>query len=149
MREIVIYRGHGGPGQADFFRATLEEAGIGCLVRSATSVASHPFTVGPMGEFEILVAADDSARAQQVIETLTVESSGRIEPGDGEGHPRGLLSRAKRPTTDKDRRLFFVTAIAALLGGIALWLGDIPSGQALGITLAIVSLMFFVASRKP
>lgn len=149
MREVTVYRGYGGQLQADSLRAALEDAGIRCVVRSATSIASYPINVGPMGEFQILVASHDERRALEVLESTTTPQHADDEVGDDEGPPRGLFSSGKRPTTDRDRRIYLAISMAALLGSVPLFLSSNSAGHVLAILLLLVGFLFLAGSRKP
>ena len=64
---VEVFRGGGGFARSDFLSGVLQQEGIPCLVSSDASVAGHPFTVGPMGEFRILVSEEDAERAIEVL----------------------------------------------------------------------------------
>ena len=79
---VEVFRGGGGFSRSDFLSGVLEQEEIPCLVSSEASVAGHPFTVGPMGEFRILVSRDDADRALDVLTSILTPLD-EADSGDG------------------------------------------------------------------
>ena len=71
VEAVEVFSGGGGPFRAESLRALLESEGIDCIV-STHGIAGHPFTVGPMARFSLLVAPDDAERARDVLMQVQV-----------------------------------------------------------------------------
>jgi hypothetical protein len=96
------------------------EAGIQPLVKSETGIAEHPFTVGPMADFQIFVAADDAERARTILHAVTSEDIAHDDTeGDHESRVK-LLSSLRRQPSARDRRLLIVLGFVPVTGGLAL-----------------------------
>ncbi len=64
---VEVYRGGGGEPVAQVLRSVLEGAGIECLVTGGWVGSQYPANVGGMGEFGLLVRAEDADRARAAL----------------------------------------------------------------------------------
>jgi Putative prokaryotic signal transducing protein len=64
---IEVYRGGGGEPVAQILRSVLEGAGIECLVTGSWGGSQYPINAGPMGEFALVVRAEDADRARAAL----------------------------------------------------------------------------------
>jgi hypothetical protein len=68
---VEIYRGGGGNTQAELIRAVLAGSGIDCVAQGGWAGSQYPVNVGSMGQFAILVRAEDADRAREVLEVAS------------------------------------------------------------------------------
>lgn len=145
MNLVEVYRGGGGAFKAQLLKGALNEEGIECVVSSATAIAEHPVTVGPMGEFRILVRAEDRQRAEQVIKGLLFPmqqvSTNAGEAPDEEPLRRGLFTRARDPESKGDRFVMLAMGVALIAGSVA----SVLAGNALWILLSLPGVLFMVS----
>lgn len=141
---VEVYRGGGGPFKADLLKATLDQEGIECIVSSPTAIAEHPLTVGPMGEFRLLVRAGDRERAEEVIKGLLspVQQSSALGDGDvperEEPSRRGVFTRARDPASKRARVVMLILGAALAAGSIV----SVLAGNALWILLLLPGALF-------
>lgn len=63
---VQVYRS-AGEMQAHVIKGLLEGYGIPCLLQSNAAPSVHMFTIDGMGEYKVLVRAEDVARARELI----------------------------------------------------------------------------------
>ena len=123
---MVAFRGSGGSLHAQFLTNELELAGIPSMVSSTTGIAAHPMTVGPMSEFQILVAPNDLDRARAVLREAEQGSNALADTEDDVAEASGPLGWRRGPSqyTTSDRIAFFVLAAIFVVVGIICLLND-------------------------
>ena len=65
---VEVYRGGGGEPVAQVLRSVLEDAGIECMISGSWGGSQYPINAGPMGDFAILVRAEDADRAREALD---------------------------------------------------------------------------------
>ena len=141
MDEVEVFRGAAVPGQRELIESILREEQIPYVVRSEGGIAEHPITIGPMGEFIVLVPAEHGTRARALLHEVD-----EAEPVDGweEDEPTesatGLLSSARRRASPQTKRLYRWIGPALLVVGLVL-VFQYPSGMTL-----LGALMLFMAA---
>ena len=64
---VEVYRGGGGEPVAQVLRSVLEGVGIECMVTGSWGGSQYPINAGPMGEFGLLVRAEDADKAREAL----------------------------------------------------------------------------------
>ena len=146
--EVEVFRGAAAFGRREFIESILREEGIRYVVRSEGGIAEHPITVGPMGEFVVLVSPGDADRVRALL--AQVESATPLD-ADDEGveedtPPRTLLGI--RPPSPREQRAFLVFGVASAAGGLALilWAGE--KWTVIGIVLLVVFGPLMIARSR-
>lgn len=147
---VEIYRGGGGGLRADFFSSVLRGEGISCLISSGGAIAEHPLTVGPMGEFRLLVRAEDQERARPLIDSLVEAESRQTQTSDDEDdsvHERRLLLDARGPSrfSSREGMGFAVIGVVCAVGTVA----SAVAGSALWVLLWVPAVLGFFAALPP
>ena len=139
--QVEIFRGAAVPGRREFYEAVLRNEGIPFLVRSEGGLAEHPVTVGPMGEFIIVVSEEHAAQAKDVLEEVEASANahGANAEDENEGEPIGLLSKARRPPSPTEKR-------AALVGGILLFAAGVTMMLQYPSPIVVFGGLFILAS---
>ncbi len=73
-----VYRGGGGQFRAEMLRSLLSGSGIESVITGGAT-AGYPTTVGPSGEFAIVVRAEDADRAADLLRSFEEEGAGEVE----------------------------------------------------------------------
>lgn len=79
-QEVEVFRGSGAPGYRELLESVLNDAGIACVVKAASGLPQHPFTVGPMSQFSIFVSEDDADRAITMLNDIQVSDADGADP---------------------------------------------------------------------
>jgi hypothetical protein len=157
--EVEVFSGRGGEPERAFYEAALREEGITCVAKSSGAVSQHPFTVGPMAEFNIYVASEDENRAREVIQGLQeagepVEEDDRDDDEDAETEPEPTASRGLRSLTEREKKWFLYSAL--ILGAASVWFGVLTirrggdvSGILAAVTVASGAVFCALAARGP
>ena len=73
-----VYRGGGGQFRAEMLRSLLSGSGIESVVTGGAS-SGLATNIGAIGEFAIVVRAEDAERAAEILQTFEEEGAGEIE----------------------------------------------------------------------
>lgn len=73
-----VYRGGGGQFRAEMLRSLLSGSGIESVVTGGSS-SGLATNIGAIGEFAIVVRAQDAERAAEILQTFEEEGAGEIE----------------------------------------------------------------------
>ncbi|MDQ3952173.1 MAG: DUF2007 domain-containing protein [Actinomycetota bacterium] len=75
---VEVYRGGGGQFRAEMLRSLLSGSGIESVVTGGAS-SGLATNIGAIGEFAIVVRAEDAERAAEILRTFEEEGVGEIE----------------------------------------------------------------------
>ena len=142
---VEVFRGTRGALQAEFFQSLLREQGIDSYVRSSTSIAAHPMSVGPMAEFGILVAPEHAARAREHLEWAVVNLPGAADDDADDEIGVEAVTLTWGGCLSGTMRVFLVLAVMAL-GATLVWgtfAGD-PDPEAKRTLLIVGSVLVAV-----
>ena len=114
--EVEVFRGAATPGRREFLEAVLREKEIRFVVRSEGAIAAHPLTAGPMGEFVILVSAEDAPRAVDLLQSLEHDPVDTVA-SDEEEDSSPELALGIRPPSPRAKKAYFWTGVASALFG--------------------------------
>ena len=148
--EIEVYRGAAVFGQRELIESILREERIPYVVRSEGGIAEHPVTVGPMGEFIVLVPPEHATQAEALLREVEEETPVDTDEEDDSGQPVGLFSRIRREPTPAERRRHLWVGVVSGSAGVILLFLEPPSLRLLGLLLlAIAWASLVVALKRP
>lgn len=73
-----VYRGGGGQFRAEMLRSLLSGSGIESVLTGGTS-SGLATNIGAIGEFAIVVRAEDAERAAEILQTFEAEGGAEVE----------------------------------------------------------------------
>ena len=147
---MEVFRGAAVFGQRELIESILRDEGIPYVIRSEGGIAEHPVTVGPMGEFIVLVPREHAEHAQTLLMEVEEEAPLDSDEEDESGKPVGLFSSVRRePTPAERRRYLWVGIVSGVVGIILLFVGS-PSIRLLGLLLLVIAWpSLIVALKRP
>ncbi len=147
--EVEVFRGAAVFGRRELIESILRDEKIPYVIRSEGGIAEHPLTVGPMGEFIVLVSEDEADRARALLQEVQADEK-PLEPDqeDELDQPVGLFSSLRRkPTPAQKRRYRWLGGALLVAGVILLFLQPAPIWL-LGLLFLTIALAMIAESFK-
>ena len=146
--EVEVFRGAAVFGRRELIESILREERIPYVIRSEGGIAEHPITVGPMGEFIVLVPEEHAERAAPLLQQVQEAEPPETDADEAEEDPLRTTLGLRTPT-ERDKRITLVLAIVCAMGALAL-LAQFPDGEIVfGILLLLMAGLLIAYSRHP